>query len=424
MNGVRFRTILIAWICLLVFLATACAQKAERMAEYASFTSQTDIPDPSRLMPVLERNLTAQAVSAPAGTDESDKPVNDPSASPPVIPIPAGGNQSKKEVKAKGIYVSGRMAASGSFQHLIDLVDRTDLNAMVIDVKNDSGQFIFPTAIPLANQIGATESPMVLDPSAWMNRIKSKNIYTIARIVAFKDPYLAVQRPDFAIQGKDGGIWKDGRGVSWIDPYNEQVWEYNVEIAKEAAKIGFDEIQFDYVRFPDNGKKVDQEVAYQNTHGWSKAQAIEAFLSKVKVGLKETNVLISADVFGLTTSSSTDMGIGQEWMKIAKHVDVISPMIYPSHYSKGVYGIENPDLQPYLTVKQAVNDALVKNELVRVASGASPAIRPWYQAFTATWLPAHQRYGDLAIKEQIKAAKELGVEQFMLWNPACKYAYE
>ncbi|RAV17300.1 putative glycoside hydrolase [Paenibacillus contaminans] len=431
MNGERICTLFYGLlICCIVLLGTACSQNvsSRHIDGYTSDEAKAKAPEGTDHVPVQEQNRSdfTKEDKAPADTDiksgNERRTGNEPSS--PAVPIPSGGNQSKEEVKAKGIYVSGRMAASGSFQQLLDLVDRTDLNAMVIDMKNDSGQFIFPSSIPLAEQIGATESPMIPSPEAWMQRLKARNIYSIARIVAFKDPYLAVQRPDFAMRTKDGNAWQDARGVLWIDPYNEEVWDYNIAIAKEAARIGFDEIQFDYVRFPENGQKVDREVQYQNPHGWSKAKAIEAFLSKVKEGLKGTDVFVSADVFGLTTSSSTDMGIGQEWSKIAKHVDVISPMIYPSHYGKGVYGIANPDQEPYLTVRQAVSDALAKNDEVFRLNGKSPAIRPWFQAFTATWLPSHQRYGAAAIKEQILAAKELGLEQFMLWNPACKYAYE
>jgi hypothetical protein len=322
----------------------------------------------------------------------------------------------------KGIYVSAWSAVGNKFEQLIDLVDQTDLNAMVIDVKNDSGQVTYPSTVPLVNEIGANSHVIIRDLKATLLKLKEKHIYTIARVVVFKDPYLSMKKSSYAMMAQEGNVWKDSKGTAWVDPYKEKVWEYNIQVAKEAALLGFDEIQFDYVRFPENGKKVDQEVKFDNPNHWTKAQVIENFLKKAKEQIGG-QAYLSADVFGLTTSSDNDMGIGQDWSMISKQIDYISPMLYPSHYTSGVYGIKNPDLQPYAVIRKAISDANGKNQLLKQTDIQIAEIRPWYQDFTATWVKPHKKYGTIDVKEQIKAAKEQGVEQFLLWNSSSTYSY-
>ncbi|MBP1992490.1 putative glycoside hydrolase [Paenibacillus eucommiae] len=344
-----------------------------------------------------------------------------------VLPPPSpasfkkGAYASSKHQKVKGIYVSAWSLTSSKFPKLLELMDATDLNAMVIDLKTDAGQVTYRSSVPMVGSIGANSNVIISDIKGKIKQLKDKHIYTIARIVVFKDPYLSIHQKDYALKEKSGKVWLDPKGVAWVDPYKEKVWEYNIQIAKEAVQLGFDEIQFDYVRFPENGKRLDQEVRFDNEKGWSKAQVIEAFLKKAK---EEVGAYISADVFGLTTSSKDDMGIGQDWMLISKEVDVISPMIYPSHYSRGVYNIENPDLQPYAVVNKAVADANKKNDQLYQAQITPALIRPWFQDFTATWVHPHKKYGLLDVKEQIKAAHELGIEEFLLWNSGSSYSYQ
>jgi hypothetical protein len=321
----------------------------------------------------------------------------------------------------KGIYVSAWKAQGPSLDRLIALLRDTELNAMVIDAKNDTGQVTYDSDVPLANEIGSDDTKPIPDMKTLLQKLKQNDIYTIARIVVFKDPYLSGVRKDMAMRTKSGAVWRDNKGVAWVDPYHPEVQSYNIALAKEAARLGFDEIQFDYVRFPENGKKVDAEVAFRNDNKLSKAELIEQFLRKAKEELP--NVPISADVFGLTPSIEDDMGIGQEWNKLSPTIDVISPMVYPSHYRDGALGIDHPDLQPYATVRRAMQDALRKNARLGQEQKQPAQIRPWLQDFTATWVRNHQTYGTVQVKEQIKAAKELGVDQFLLWNPSCQYTY-
>lgn len=322
-----------------------------------------------------------------------------------------------KPKSVKGIYVSAWKATGSSLDKLIKLIDETELNAAVIDLKNDSGQVTYDSKVPLVDEINSDETRPIPDIKAVLQRMKQRNIYTIARVAAFKDPYLCSVRSDLAMHTKTGAVWRDRKGVSWVDPYNEEVQAYALAIAKEAQELGFDEIQFDYVRFPENGQKVDREVRFQNPRNQSKAELIRDFLRKARREITTAN--LSADVFGLTSSTTGDMGIGQDWMLLSSEVDYLSPMIYPSHYSNGSLGVQYPDLEPYRIVKQALTDALDKNAQISNAA----AVRPWLQDFTATWVKPHQKYGAVQVGEQIKAAKELGIDQFLLWNPSCTYSY-
>jgi hypothetical protein len=342
---------------------------------------------------------------------------------PTPSPVPAAIKPAvKPQISVKGIYVSARKANGKSLEQLIKLLDDTELNAMVIDVKNESGQITYDSQVPMANEIRSDDTKPIPDIRGLLRRLKEKDIYAIARIVTFKDSYLSSVRNDLAMQTKAGKVWYDKKGVSWVDPYQPEVQAYNIDIAEEAARLGFDEIQFDYVRFPENGNKVNQEVRFRNPQNLSKAELISGFLQRAKASVP--NVPISADVFGLTPSISDDMGIGQEWNRISPVIDTISPMVYPSHYSDGALGIATPDLQPYAVVKKTLQDAISKNEQLKRQQKSAAKVRPWLQDFTAKWGKIHQTYGPKQIREQIKAAKELGIDQYLLWNPRCTYSYQ
>lgn len=330
----------------------------------------------------------------------------------------------KIPVKAKGIYVSGWSAGGSRFQKLLDLVTFTELNAMVIDVKEDEGRVTYRSNVPLVQHTRADGVRFIADIDGLLQRLKEQRIYPIARIVCFKDPFLAVKHSQWAMKRKTGGIWSDNKGVRWIDPYRKEVWDYNIAIAIEAAKKGFREIQFDYVRFPTDGKNVDREVAFYNQNGKTKQQVISEFLAYAREQLKPYDVYVSADVFGLVTSVEDDMGIGQKWELITPHVDYISPMMYPSHYANGTYGLRVPDAHPYETIRQGLKDALAKNAEVRSRQQPTAIIRPWYQDFTAAWVRGHIPYGPREVLQQIKAGGELGVDQYLIWDAGNSYSEE
>ncbi len=309
----------------------------------------------------------------------------------------------------KGVYATGWMTGRSSFlENMVEFTAKTEVNSMVIDVKDDSGRISYHSKVPLAQSIGASYPKF--DPVKVTNLLHQNNIYPIARIVIFKDPHLASRRPDLAVRSTQGGIWKDFKGLAWVDPYNKSVWEYNVAVAKEAASLGFKEIQFDYVRFTSDG--LLKHCLYPAVNGSTKSDTISDFLKYAYQELKPLGVKISADVFGLTCSAQSDMGIGQVFEKIAENVDVICPMVYPSHYHKGDFNIPDPDRSPYQTVYRSMMDAKRK-----AATLKKPVIiRPWLQDFSL-----RNHYGREQLLAQIKAVQDAGLQEWIFWNPTNRY---
>ncbi|MBE3597104.1 MAG: putative glycoside hydrolase [Hydrogenibacillus sp.] len=323
----------------------------------------------------------------------------------------------------RGVYVTGWTAGSSRMNDIFALIDSGAINAVVIDVKEDRGWITYRTDNDVAQAVGADQRRLIPDLDGLLDRLHEQNVYTIARLVSFKDPQLAEHKTEWALERKDGGIYRDAKGVSWIDAYKQPVWAYNADIAEEVAQKGFREIQLDYVRFPENGAKVDQLVRYAEADGRPKAAVIADYIDAVRERLKPYPVFLSADVFGLVTSVQDDMGIGQEWGLISPRVDIISPMMYPSHYAPYTYGVDKPDLHPAAIIAGGLKDARAKDEAL-VARGQRPAvIRPWYQAFSAPWLGRGNwmPYGPEEIKAQIAAGAAYGVRSYLLWDPTNRY---
>ena len=338
------------------------------------------------------------------------------------VPLPPlGGQKENNPVKARGIYLTGNTVGHPRYRELLDLVESTELNAVVIDVKNDHGLVTYPTGIEIVKQVGADLNVPIKDLKAVLDELHNKNIYTIARVVVFKDPYLAEQKPEWSIQRKGGGLWRDRKGVAWINPYDRNVWEYNIAIAREAALTGFQEIQFDYIRFPENAHIVDKEAYFPGGDA-TKEEVIAEFLAYAREQLEDYNVYLSADVFGVIATSWGDSDrIGQTWEVMSPHVDYICPMVYPSHYGPGYFGFSVPDAHPGETVGYALSDALKRN-----ATLSDPAvIRPWLQSFTASsWLAGAITYGPAEIRRQIETAQSMGIDEYLLWNANNRYQRE
>lgn len=329
--------------------------------------------------------------------------------------------KNNKRVKVRGLYVSAHsVALKDRLDELIELAKKNNLNAFIIDVKGDYGELTFPMSEDIDKYTkSANKSPIIKDIEPVIKKLKDNGIYVIARIVSFKDTIYAKENPDKIIVYKDGGKpFTNSDGLVWVSAYDKNLWEYNVTVAKEAAKAGFNEIQFDYVRFPaSNGGKLDKILNYRNTDNMTKAEAIQKYLNYAKKELDSYNVYISADIYGQVGSSSDDMALGQFWEAVSSEVDYVSPMMYPSHYGKGVYGLAVPDANPYKTIYESTKDSINRNNNID-----SPAIiRPWIQAFTATWVKGHINYGPNEIKEQIKAMEDLGIDEYILWSPTNRY---
>lgn len=323
--------------------------------------------------------------------------------------------------KVKGIYLTASKANS-TIDELIALVDETELNTMVIDIKDDDGRITFLMDDEKAIEINATKA-YISDIDALIRKLKQKNIYLIARVVAFKDPVLAEKKPELALQNKDGTTFRDKDGLAWVNPYKKEVWDYLVGIASKCAEIGFDEVNFDYIRFStDSGmKKVDfGEEAINKT----KIETITEFVKYACENLRDKGIYVSADVYGAIISSSVDAKIvGQSYVEMAKYLDYICPMIYPSHYGDGYYGIDYPDTKPYELIMGALGSS--NKALDEIPEGEHRAIvRPWLQDFTATWLKHYIRYEAKEVREQIEAVYDSGYEEWLLWNGAMNYTEE
>ncbi len=326
----------------------------------------------------------------------------------------------KHRVKVKGIYMTGNTVGyQERFNKLIDLIKTTEINAVVIDVKDDDGLMTYSSDLPDVDFTGANKNVRIKDINAVMKVLRENNIYSIARIVTFKDRRAGDKYANLAVKNTSGGIWRDRHGMSWLNPYNSESWDYIVDIAEEAATKGFNEVQFDYVRFPTDGdvKAIDYG---SSAAGKSKAEAIAQFLAYGRDRLSKRGVVVSADVFGLVTTSTDDMRIGQHLESIAKSVDVICPMVYPSHYGKGSYGVAEPDFEPYKIVNKSMLVAQGRIDAMKDVSSKA-VLRPWLQDFTASYLPNYKRYGPAEVRAQIKATYDAGAEEWLLWNAGNKF---
>ncbi len=314
----------------------------------------------------------------------------------------------------RGIYVNAWSAGSRRrLAALIDIARRTEINAFVIDIKDATGFVSHPTDVPLAREVGATGEVRIPDLRWTLRQLDSAGIYPIARIVIVKDPLLARAKPYLAIQDTAGGPWRDNNGTVWLNPYQREVWDYHVDLAREVAAMGIGEIQWDYVRFPDAPASVLRRAHFPGGNGQPKRQAIREFLAYSRDALSPMGVDVTADVFGVTTSATGDVGIGQVWESFIDVVDVALPMVYPSHYWTGAFGLENPNAHPYEVVRRALEDAGRRSALVEGAGDT----RPWLQDFTL----GKPRYGAAEVRAQIQAAYDVGIREWVLWNPGSRY---
>ncbi len=318
-----------------------------------------------------------------------------------------------------GLYVNRWAAIGTKVWQLIDLAKRTGINAFVIDVKDDRGFVLYRSRVPLAHAIGAdTVRPLTgAHLRALLDTLRLHGIYPIARIVVAKDPLLAEQRPAWAIRSRrDPSVaWRDRQGRPWVDANQRGVWQYAVDLAREAIDAGFSEVQLDYVRFPDD-KHLMREAVFPLANGRTRAAVIREQLGFVHSALAPLGVPVTADVFGLTASDTTDMGIGQRWEMFVDQVDVVLPMSYPSHYAPGTYHLANPNAHPYAVIDHTLKDAARRSAKVP----GSATLRPWYQDFTLG--PPH--YTPDLVRAQIQAGYDNGVRSWLLWNPGSRYGAE
>ena len=305
----------------------------------------------------------------------------------------------------------------GIRERVVELTNRTELNGVVIDVKGDRGLIPYRTGVAAALEAGAQGPVIIKDFDGLLADLKGRGIYTIARIVAFKDNVLAAHRRDLAvIDTRTGKPWIDNEKLAWVDPTREEVWDYLIAIAREAAAKGFDEIQFDYVRFPTDGRLSAARYSKPNNQA-TRIETVAGFLAKAKRELGPTGVFLAADVFGYTAFNENDTDIGQRIEEMAPHLDYISPMVYPSGYHRGIPGFRNPVEHPYEIVRESVR-------LIRKRSThATVQVRPWIQDFR-DYAFDRRIFGVREIRAQMRGADEAGGAGWMLWNPRNDYTAE
>lgn len=336
------------------------------------------------------------------------------------IPYPKEG--------VKGIYVQAFRAKGTELDKIIQYVDKTDINAVVVDVRDGYGKITMP--LETDNQlIKSNTVNEITDTKQLLKTLEKHQIYPIARIVSFGDHLVPYQNPELTFRTQAGTVWNNNEGEAFLNPFLKENWEYIAEIAVGAAKAGFKDIQLDYVRFPLGFELVEKYLDYDlgdfshyTDMDEARIAAITEFVEFVRERLKPYDVHLSADIIAHAITSKKIGGIGQKFTNIADHVDVISPMIFPSHWVKGIFGVKDPDKQPYDIVTEYMK---IENSYVKELN-PSPTSRPWIQAFTADFLGEgnFQLYTAEVISQEIKALKEAGIKEYLLWNAASQYSTE
>jgi len=330
----------------------------------------------------------------------------------------------------KGIYMTSWIASSEKLRApLVKFIDDTELNSLVIDIKDYSGKIVFSVASDELKAYGS-EEVRIKDLPEFIESLHKKGVYVIGRIAVFQDAYFVKYRPDLAVKNGSGtAVWKDKKGISWIDPGSREYWDYIILLGKESRKIGFDEINFDYIRFPSDGNM--QDISYPWSTTTPKALILKEFFSYLHDGLQGSGLKISADLFGMVTTAQNDMGIGQLLENALPYFDYISPMVYPSHYPPTFMNFKNPEEHPYEVVHFAMQSAVERADKLDIATSTSPnpvvepavhyraKLRPWLQDFGL-----RKTYGSAEIKAQIRAVNEAGLSSWLLWSPSNVYTKE
>jgi len=312
----------------------------------------------------------------------------------------------------RGLYVN-RFAAQSTkrMRKLIAIADSTEVNALVIDVKDEFGLNI-PSQDPLL-QKNAGKAGVIPNVKQLLDTLKAHDILAIARIVTFKDSVAARANPDHVIRKPDGTPWHDKQGLTWVNPYDEEIWEYDLRVAEEAVKLGFGEVQFDYIRFPEPYKSLPPQV-FPNQKGRSKPDVLAQFLKTANTRLDKLGVRVTADIFGLVTTVAGPLEIGQEWEKVSPAVDVVLPMTYPSHYPRGAFNLPRPNAEPYKVQLAAISRARQRDAKLGLTG---ERVRPWIQAFSL----GQPKYDASHVKEQMRGIYDAGYNGWIWWHPGSVY---
>lgn len=335
-----------------------------------------------------------------------------PPAAPPVIH--AATTLLPDTQIVRGLYVNRFAAQSAKRMHqLIDIADHSEINALVIDLKDEFGLNYAPTDPSLQKNAG--HSGTIPHLKELLDTLRAHGILAVARIVVFKDSVTARVHPEWTIRQADGTPWHDKKGMTWVNPYHHELWEYNIHVAEDAVKLGFGEVQFDYIRFPEPYKSLPPQVfPDQNGRNQDKAQALADFLAMAHSRLSKLGVRTTADIFGLVTSVPNALEVGQQWEHLAPVTDVLLPMVYPSHYPPGSLNVAHPNAEPYAIIHAAIISAHERDAKLGLSG---ERVRPWLQAFTL----GKPAYGPDELREEKRAVYDAGYDGWVLWNPGSKY---
>ncbi len=328
------------------------------------------------------------------------------------LPPPFVVTHMKTPEPLKALYMTSWVGGNEKLRlPLIDLIDTTELNAIVIDVKDYTGRISFAVENPKLKEFNSSED-RISDIKKFIGRLHEKGIYVIGRISTFQDSFLVKTHPEYAVKTQSGEVWKDFKGISWLDVGAKPVWDYITLIGDEAYSMGFDELNFDYVRFPSDGNM--QNIAYPYSQGKVKSEVLGEFFSYLDTAFRPKKIPISVDLFGMTTSNNDDLGIGQILETGLKHFDYVSPMVYPSHYPADFNGYKKPAERPYdvifYAMTRGVNRALL-------ASTTPLKLRPWLQDFSIRGT----FYTSDMIRQEKKATYDSGLTSWMMWNASNRY---
>jgi hypothetical protein len=346
---------------------------------------------------LLQRDSVAEATGAVAQTQHPTPPVLD--------------SLIKGTLPARGLYVFRFAANPRRMKHLLGIADSTEINAFVIDVKDEFGLNFNPTDPMVKKNAGTQVKATHL--AELVDTIRAHGILPIARIVVFKDSVTARNNPEHTIRKADGTAWHDKKGQTWVNPYANAIWEYNFRVADEAIKMGFGEIQFDYIRFPEPYKSLPPQV-FPEQAGRNKTEVLADFLTTARKRFAKQGIRTTADVFGLVTTVGGALEVGQKWEPLAQSVDVMLPMVYPSHYPPGSFQLPHPNADPYDVIHIAISRARERDEKLGIKG---EHVRPWLQAFTLGKPP----YGPHELEEQKRAVYDSGYDGWVLWEPGSRY---
>lgn len=335
---------------------------------------------------------------------------NDPNAKVRVTHLPT-------PEPLKGIYITSWIAGTKILRdRVVELIDATGVNAVVLDIKDATGHIAFPVTDPELKKLGS-DSARITDINEFIAELHDRGVYVIGRIAVFQDPLLAERYPAIAVKrGDKVSQWKDHKGIGWVDAGSKKAWDYTIAIAKESYTHGFDELNFDYIRFPSDGDMNDMYFPY--SEGKERAEVVESFFSYLRKHLAGTGLVMSADLFGMTTTNKGDLNIGQVLSRALPYFDYIMPMVYPSHYPAGFLNLKNPAAEPYQVVKYSMDGAIVKRSLAQAtATTTSMAeLRPWLQDFDLGAI-----YDADMVQAQMKAVYDAGLTSWVLWDPKVQY---